>query len=248
IKDYEGKRAVVQEKLYWLTNIPIERIALIDNNLKKFENAFSNNDVANHPAIKALDAFIFAQNYKIKAERTWFVPKIYTAASVKYMGIFWGHTNSSKPVLNGQKLSSQMPGVHISPMLQAGVGFSWNLFDGKEGKHEVEKATLELQQTENNKKDLLEKLALNLTKCKSDYIVSLSQVTVTEKQKETASNALTQATKEYKTGLIKTSQLIDAEEDFENASLGLIQSLYNQRRAAVELMKATGSLKTDSFR
>ena len=164
------------------------------------------------------------------------------------MGVFFGHMRSSKPVLNGQKLSSETPGIHISPMFQVGFGLSWDLFDGKEGKHEVEKATLELRKTENDKKDLTEKFELNLTKCRSDYTVSLSQVTVMEKQKETASNALTQATKEYKTGLIKTSQLIDAEEDFENGALGLIQAVYNQRRAAIELLKATGSLTSELFR
>jgi outer membrane protein TolC len=248
IKDYEGKRAVVQEKLYWLTNIPIERIVLIENNLQLMENTLNNNSIGNRPEIKALEAFIVAQDYKIKAEKTWFVPRIYTAASLKYTGVFFGHMKSSKPVLNGQKLSSETPGIHISPMFQVGVGFSWDLFDGKEGKHEVEKATLELRKTENDKKDLTEKFELNLTKCRSDYIVSLSQVTVMEKQKETASNALTQATKEYKTGLIKTSQLIDAEEDFENAALGLIQTLYNQRRAAIELLIATGSLRSELFK
>jgi outer membrane protein TolC len=248
IVDYEGKRAVVQERLYWLTNIPIERISMIENALQRMENVLNNTSVGNRPELKALNAFIIAQHYKIKAEKTWFVPRIQTAASLKYMGSFWGHLSSSKPVLNGEKLSSQMPALHISPLFQVGVGFSWDLLDGKEGKHAVEKATLELHQIENNKKDLFEKLELNLVKCKSDYTVSLSQVNVMERQQETASNALTQATKEYRTGLIKTSQLIDAEEDFENAALGVIQALYNQRRAAVELLKATGSLSIDTFR
>jgi hypothetical protein len=47
------------------------------------------NTVSNRGDLKALDAFIAAQNYKIKAEKTWFVPKIQTAASLKYMDIFW---------------------------------------------------------------------------------------------------------------------------------------------------------------
>jgi len=248
IEDYEGKRAVVQERLHWLTNIPIERISLIENSLQPMETFLSDNNIGNRPEIKALDAFIVAQNYKIKAEKTWFVPKIETGASLKYMGVFGGHLNSSKPVVNEKKLSSDMPALFISPMFSVGVGFRWDILDGKEGKHAVEKATLELHQTENDKKDISEKLELNLTKCKSDYAVSLSQVTVTERQKVTASNALDQATKEYRTGLIRTSQLIDAEEDFQNASLGLVQAVYDQRRAAIELLKATGSLTTESFK
>ena len=242
IQDYEGKRSVVQERLYWLTNIPVERIVLIENDLQRMENVYHDNNISKRPEIKALDAFILAHNYRIKAEKTWFVPKIKTAASVKYMGIVFSHLQSGNALANGNKLSSSMPGIHISPMASIGIGFSWDLFDGKEGRTQVEKATLELRKTVNDKKDITEKLELNLTKTKSDYAVSLTQVNVMERQHQTASNALDQATKEYRTGLIRTSQLIDAEEDFENASLGLIQSLYNQRRAAIELLKATGSL------
>ena len=229
IQDYEGKRSVVQERLYWLTNIPVERIALIDNDLQRLENVYNDNNISNRPEIKAQNAFIQAHNYRIKAEKTWFVPKIKTAASVKYTGIVFNRLQSGNALANGSKLSSSMPGIHISPMASIGIGFSWDLFDGKEGRTQVEKATIELRKTENDKKYITEKLELNLTKTKSDYAVTLTQVNVTERQLETASNALDQATKEYRTGLIRTSQLIDAEEDFENASLGLIQSLYNHK-------------------
>jgi outer membrane protein TolC len=248
IEDYEGKLGVVREHLYWLTNIPVERLTQIENELLLIENVMNQNTVSNRSDLKALDAFIAAQDYKIKAEKTWFVPKIQTAASLKYMGIFWGHLQSSKAVLNGNKISSDLPAVHVSPMASIGIGFSWDLFDGKEGKHNVEKAILELHITENDKKDLSEKLELNLTKTRADYQVTLSQVTVMQRQQQTASNALDQATKEYRTGLIRTSQLIDAEEDFQNAALGLIQSMYNQRRTAIELLKATGSLTPESLK
>ncbi|HTE10732.1 MAG TPA: TolC family protein [Chitinophagaceae bacterium] len=248
ITEYEGKRSIVQEKLYWLTNISIERIASINNTLEPVTGIAAEEDVLNRPDIKALDAAIAAQSYKIRAEKTWFIPKIQALSSTKMSGSFWGRLNSSKPVLNGEKLSADMPSLFIMPMFNIGVGFSWNILDGHDGKHEVRKASIELVKFQNNKKDLFQKLEVNLTKCRSDYTVSTAQVNTMKKQQETASNALDQANKEYRSGLIKTSDLIDAEEDFENASLGIIQALYNQRRAAVELLKATGHLKPDSIK
>jgi outer membrane protein TolC len=137
--------------------------------------------------------------------------------------------------------------MNTLPVFNIGVSAKWNLFDGREGKNDVQKAKIEMQKLENDKKDALEKLELNLAKCYTDYDVANSQVTVKSTQKQTALNALTQATKEYRTGLIKSSQLIDAEEDFQQAALAYIQAVYDQRRAAINLLKATGNLNVHSI-
>jgi outer membrane protein TolC len=248
IKEYEGKRTVVLEKLFWLTHISIERLMLIDNTPAPLTNVTGNVPVTNRPEIKALDAAITAQGYKIRAEKTWFVPKVQAISSLSYTGSFFGHINSSKPVLpNGANLSSQNPALHIFPAFTVGVGFSWTLLDGRDGKREIEKAMIDLQKAQNNRSDALEKLALNLSKSKTEYTVALAQVTARTKQVETSKNALDQATREFKAGLIRSTQLIDAEEDLEEDSLGLLQAIYDQRRAAIELLKATGSLTIQSL-
>ena len=78
------------------------------------------------------------------------------------------------------------------------------------------------------------------------HVVIVTDANVAKLHLEGLEHALTQAGKEYRVGLIRTSQLIDAEEDFENASLALIQAAYDQRRAAIELLKATGNLTPQS--
>ncbi|MNY46355.1 hypothetical protein D3C86_1815270 [compost metagenome] len=73
------------------------------------------------------------------------------------------------------------------------------------------------------------------------------ELVVKEKQMKIAENALTQAGKEFKTGLIKAADLIGAESDYQTASLDFFQAVFNQRRNAIELLKATGSLTRTSI-
>jgi outer membrane protein TolC len=62
-----------------------------------------------------------------------------------------------------------------------------------------------------------------------------------------AENALTQAGKEFKTGLIKAADLIGAESDYQGAALDYLQAVFNQRRNAIELLKATGNLNRSTI-
>ncbi|GLU55175.1 hypothetical protein Dfri01_46360 [Dyadobacter frigoris] len=243
IQDYEGKRTLVLRQLFLLTDVESERLALINNGLNPLEGPLTDNNIENRAELKALDAAIEANRFKIKAEKTWFVPKVQAAASLGYLGLLGGHLSSRDPVsLTGEKLSAGMPNLNILPTFNIGVGFKWDLFDGNQGKREVQKAEIEFSKTKNERKEVEEKLELNLTKSQTDFTSALSQVQVRYKQQETADNALKQATKEYRTGLIKSSQLIDAEEDFQQAALGFIQAVYNQRRSYIDLLKATGNL------
>lgn len=245
---YTGKRELVLEQLFLLTDIERERLEAIDNPLQLIQVAQQLDGIENRAEIKSLDAAIRAGEYKVRAEKTWFVPKVGLSGSVGYLGSFGTHISSSKPVLpNGDKLSSSPPTLQIFPMLSVGIGVKWDLFDGRDGSHEVRRATLELKQTENDKRDATEKLELNLAKCRTDYSIALSQISFKTAQQQTAQNALTQATKEFRNGLVKSLQLIDAENDFEQAALDYIQGVYDQRRAAISLLMATGNLNLSAI-
>lgn len=242
--EYEGKRALVLKQLYLLTNIEPARLEMIDNVLQPLLVNAAGATIENRAEIKALNASILANKYKMLSEKKWFVPKVQAATSLSYIGLSGGHLNSSKPILpvGNKKLSADMPNLNIFPMFNIGIGFKWDIFDGNAGKRAVQKAGLDVQKSENSKKDALEKLELNLANTQTNYNIANAQIIVKIKQKDIAQNALTQATKEYRTGLIKSTQLIDAENDFQNAAMEYVQSIFNQRRAAVELLKATGDL------
>ena len=243
--EYEGKRALVLKQLNLLTNIDSSRLALIEHSLEPIVVNSAEGSIENRAEIKALDASILANQYKMQSEKKWFVPKVQAATSLGYIGLGGGHIKSSKPVLpvGDRKLSADMPNLNLFPMFNIGIGFKWDIFDGNAGKRAVQKAGLEVQKSENSKKDALEKLELNLANTQTNFNIANAQISLKAKQKDIAQNALMQATKEYRVGLIKSSQLIDAENDFQNAAMDYVQAIFNQRRAAVELLKATGRLE-----
>jgi outer membrane protein TolC len=243
----EGKRALVLKQLQLFTNIDMARLSAIDHSLRPLWPGDQAPGIDNRPELPALDASISAHIHKVQAEKTWFIPKVQAATSLGYAGLLAGHLSSSDPVLpNGSKLSVSMPNFNIFPMFSIGLGFKWDLFDGNIGKREVQKADLELQKAKNEKKEAVEKLELNLANAETNYHIANAQIKARDTQQKIARNALLQATSEYRTGLIKSTQLIDAENDFENAALEYVQAIFDQRRAAVELLKATGNLTIQS--
>ena len=147
----------------------------------------------------------------------------------------------------GTKLDYDLTNLNLFPIFQAGIGFKWDVFDGNEGKHEVEKAKIEREILESKKSDAERKLQLNLANNQTNYDIADSQITMKAKARQIARNALTQAEKEFRYGLIKSTQLIEAENDVENAELEYQTAVFNQRRAAVELMKSTQNLSIEKL-
>ena len=248
ITAYNGKRELVLRQLHLLTDIEPVQLSVLDPSLIAFKNVTSDNSFDSRAELIALDAIMEANRFQIQADKTWFVPKIQAASSLGYLGLLDGHIKSSRPLMaEGEKLSANMPNLNVLPMFNIGIGLKWDLFDGREGRREIQKSGIELQKTQNEKKEVLEKLELNLFKNRNDLNVANAEILLREKQKQIADNALTQATREYRTGLIKSLQLIDAEDDYQSAALQYIQAIYDQRRAVIGLLQAKGELTIESI-
>ena len=247
--EYEGKKELLITQLHLLTGIDKERIALINPNLEKIEYLVTDETIDNRAELKALDFGMKAIDAKIKAEKTWWIPKIQAMTSLSYMGFYNTNISSSKALMpgTGAKLDYDLTNLNLLPIFQAGIGFKWDVFDGNEGKHEVEKAKIEREILESKKSDAERKLQLNLANNQTNYNIADSQIEMKAKARQIARNALTQAEKEFRYGLIKSTQLIEAENDLENAELEYQTAVFNQRRAAVELMKSTQNLSIEKL-
>ena len=135
----------------------------------------------------------------------------------------------------------------IFPLFQAGVGFKWDIFDGNEGKHQVEKAKIEKEILENKKRDASKKLNLNLANNQTNYTIATSQIKLKEKSREIAKQGLEQVEKEFRYGTKTSAALIEAENDLQNAELEYQNAIFNQRRSAIELMKSTQNLQIEKL-
>lgn len=245
--EYEGKKELLLTQLYILTGISKERLRMIDPVLSPVELLSSEQGIEQRAEIRALEHGIVASDYKIKAERTWMIPKVQLIASAYYIGLYNSRIKTSENVIpaigyEGAKLDWRPTNINILPLLTAGVGFKWEIFDGKEGKHAEETARIGKEVLMNQKEDALKKLTLNLANNQTNYNIASSQITLKNKEKELAKNALIQAEKEFRYGISKSSQLIEAESDLEAVELEYQNAIFNQRRAGIELMRSTQEL------
>lgn len=178
------------------------------------------------------------------------IPKVQLMASAYYIGLYGSRIKTSENVIpavpalgyEGAKLDWRPTNINILPLFTAGVGFKWEIFDGREGKHAEETAKVGKEVLQNKKEDALKKLTLNLANNQTNYDIASAQITLKAKEKELAKNALIQAEKEFRYGMSKSSQLIDAENDLELVELEYQNALFNQRRAGIELMRSTQEL------
>lgn len=247
--EYEGKKELLITQLHLLTGIDRDRIALIQPQLQTIPYEVLEQNIENRVEIQALEHGIKAKEFKIKAEERWWIPKVQAQTSVSYFGLYNDHISTSNDLLpnSGKKLDLNPANTNIFPLVQAGVGFKWDIFDGNEGKHQVEKAKIEKEILENKVRDASKKLNLNLANNQTNYTIANAQIKLKEKSREIARQGLEQVEKEFRYGTKTSSALIEAESDVENAELELQNAIFNQRRSAIELMKSTQNLQIDKL-
>lgn len=246
---YEGQRNLLIRQLAMYTGIAPERLELIQSTLTAIPVTGITNTPANRPELLALDHVIQAGMHQVAAAQTWWKPRIMASASAGYLHLFDARFQGKTELpynLGHNTLYTRS--LQLAPDLRIGIGFRWDIFDGFKGKREVQKARLEVRIAELEKEEAAELLELNLIKAQTDLNNANEEIRSQKIQLSVVEDALAQATKEFKTGLIKSSDLIDAENDFLSAYLNYHQAVFNQRRMAFALLKATGSLQTENIK
>ena len=247
-QEYLGKRSLLINSLSQMTDFTKEVLSQIDYELEPYLLSELTSDIQNRPEIAALEAAIRANEFKIAAEKTHWLPKIQALASAQYLGIHGSKFKTPySTAINQSPIHLKANKIESFPTYFVGVGFQWDIFNGFKGKREVNKARIDLQKARNNQDKVNELLNLNLEKAKIEYNLSISQLKTELKRKELAEKAVTIASKEYNVGLIKPSDRIVAENDFQAASMAYIQSIFNQRRAAFNFLQATGNLTIEKL-
>lgn len=247
-KEYIGKRKLILLNLNMLTKIPLERLELIDETLQVLAVNYVN-EAANRPEISALKDAVLANEYKVKAAKTWWIPKLGASASISYIGLQNARLRTTEPTLTTQQpINHTFNNINVAPIFMAGIGLKWDLFDGRDGITETKQAKLDLQIAKNKLADSDEKIQLQLEKMKIELEVASDQLAVKEIAKTIAENSLQQATKEFAIGLIKSTELLDAENDFQQAKLDYSQAIFTQRRAAINYLNAAGTLNISTLK
>ncbi|WP_225035778.1 TolC family protein [Winogradskyella sp. SM1960] len=218
--DFRHKNTLLIEVLHQLTGEPKTSLKLLNPELHVFSFSDASNTEKRNE-IKALEEAEKATNYKVKMEKSSFIPKI----AIK------GHYEFIEDDLS-----------LLDPQWFIGAGIKWSIFDGNTSRLKSKKTQLESQKLRAQITDANEMIALSITKAQLTYEAALENTKIVEKEIELANDTYNLINKQYKNNLASINDVLDALNDLEKANFKLQESFYNERRAVADLRHAKGIL------
>lgn len=235
--EYESRKSLLHQKLSQLTGKPVAELAGMHPALEPLVYSGTSNDISNRAEIKALSYGVEAQKYMLKSEKSHYLPKVQAVVSGRYDYIFKADADFNDPIPMDMKIDN----LSVGPTVMAGVGFKWEIFD-RTSNCKVKQSELEIKKAENAREEARELLELNQTKALTSYQSANTQTGFKEKQLVAAKRALELATQSYNEGVINITERLAAETDMQSAELDYLQSVFAQRQATLDCIKATGDL------
>ena len=218
--DFNHNKTLIVEVLHQLTGENRGSLYLLNPILHSFSiDSLSSTEKRNE--VKALEEAKKATLYKVKMEKSNFIPKL----ALK------GHYEFIEDDLS-----------LLDPKWYVGAGIKWNVFDGRQSWLKSEKSKIESQKYREQIEDANEMIALSIIKAELTYESSLQNIKIIQKEIELASDTYDMIDKQYKNNLVSINDLLDALNDVEKANFKLQESFFNQRRAVTDLLHAKGIL------
>ncbi|WP_264566889.1 TolC family protein [Flavobacterium sp. N3904] len=237
-----GKRTLVYKKIQYLTGYSDSEINNVQYDLIPYLISEEKLNTENKQEIKALESFKLASEYLLKKEKGTYLPTVGAFGGIVYSSLFdLNGTTSVVPIIN-QPLNLGLNEFSLSPLWMVGAAFKWELFAGFEREHKVHEAKLNIEQVQNQIDDAKQKLQLLLENNLINYTVLLKKIDIATQQEKVANNNLNLASKQYKEGLINVSELLEAENDLFKVTNTKLNTIIEERLAAIETIITTGEL------
>ena len=216
--EFNQNKTLLIALLHQLTGVSTEDLTLLRPQLRSFSTTSTlMNEKRNE--IKALEEAEKATLYKSKMERSNFIPKL----ALK------GHYEFIEDDLS-----------LLDPTWFVGVGIRWNMFDGFQSQLKSKKTLIDGQKYREQIEEAEEMIALNIIKAQLNYESALQNTIIIQKEIDLADATYEMVDKQYRNNLAPIKDVLDALTDLEKAFFKLQESLYNQRRAMVDLLYAKG--------
>ncbi len=248
-EEYDGKRALLYSRLSMLTGHSEQELSELDVELQPWivEEKEAGN-VEDRPEVKALNAGIQATDFQIKMQRAKVLPQVVALGSLSYANLHGLKTETSFTSPITQKpLELNADKVRMNPGWVLGVGIKWDIFTGLSRTRDLNKLYIDRQIAENRQKDINEKLDLLKEKSLIEYRMAKKQVELKNSERELSKSTLEIATKSYIQGLIPVSERLATETSYQQAQLDYLQAVFNQRKAAIDYLKAGGNFSVESL-
>ena len=240
--ELDGKRELIYKKITYLTGYSASQTNLVTYELEPYLIINNQLNTENKQEIKALESFKTAYEFLLKKEKGTYLPTVGAFGGVTYSGLF--DARATTPVITGvnQALYLGLNELTISNNWMVGAAVKWEIFTGFERQHKIHEAKININQLQNQIDDTKEKLALLLENNWVNYTVLNKKLEIAYQQEKISKNNLNLASKQYTQGLISVSERLEAENDCFKSAVNKINTLIDQRLAAIETIIATGDL------
>lgn len=240
--ELDGKRELIYKKITYLTGYDVSQINLVTYELEPYLIINNQLNTENKQEIKALESFKTAYEFLLKKEKGTYLPTVGAFGGVTYSSLF--DARATTPVITGvnQALYLGLNELTISNNWMVGAAVKWEIFTGFERQHKIHEAKININQLQNQIDDTKEKLALLLENNWVNYTVLNKKLEIAYQQEKISKNNLNLASKQYTQGLISVSERLEAENDCFKSAVNKINTLIDQRLAAIETIIATGDL------
>ncbi|AYZ35147.1 TolC family protein [Chryseobacterium indologenes] len=238
--DVQNKRKLLILKIKQSTNLSEEEILKTNHQLEPII-ILDSLSTAERNEVKALESFKKASEYALKKEKGSLLPTVGAFAGYSYASLYNANTKVPIEQLN-TTANLKLNELTLHPNWMLGVAVKWELFSGFERKHKIDEAKIGLAQVENKLADTKEKVDLELEKNKVEYNTTIHKVDIAIQREKIAQNNNEIASKQYRLGLINVTERLGAENDIYKESLNKVETVIEQRNAAIEVYRASGKL------
>ena len=238
--DVQNKRKLLILKIKQSTNLSEEEILKTNHQLEPII-ILDSLSTAERNEVKALESFKKASEYALKKEKGSLLPTVGAFAGYSYASLYNANTKVPIEQLN-TTANLKLNELTLHPNWMLGVAVKWELFSGFERKHKIDEAKIGLAQVENKLADTKEKVDLELEKNKVEYNTTLQKVDIAIQREKIAQNNNEIASKQYRLGLINVTERLGAENDIYKESLNKVETVIEQRNAAIEVYRSSGKL------
>lgn len=134
-------------------------------------------------------------------------------------------------------------GDNWNPSSQVGLRISVPIFDGFAKAARLQKARLQLEQTENRLEDLKQTIDRDVQLSINNYTNALATLDNQKRNMELAEKVYGQTKKKYEVGTGSTIEINNADTELRIAQTNYINALYDAIIAKIDFLKATGKLQ-----
>ena len=122
------------------------------------------------------------------------------------------------------------------------LGLSIPIFDGFYKKAKVDQAKIQINKTENTKKQATLGMNLQVSQAKTNYANALKGLEIQKKSQALAESIFSTTSIKFKEGLGSSFEMINAENELTQAKTNYLNALYNLNVAKIDFDKALGNL------